>query len=298
MFLDFNSSVVQDYFCRNYEPNPLQFGSIRLYLLGETHCGVDNYQNPHRQNFFEITYVVKGKGKIKGKNEFFEAGQDDLFISVPGEEHDIISDPENPLWFTGIGLLIEHNPANPGDEMDTIVRRLSNSENPICNARHDIYPLIVLLFNEFLFGGDYSSRVVQSLLEQILIYVYRSFFEKVIKKSFKSGIERPDNDVVYTTMNYIDVNCLHIHSLTEVSDRMGYSYNYLSGLFSKTTGMSLHAYYLKSKMTAAGKYLRQGKSVTDVSELLGYQSVQSFSRVFKKHQMSPPSSFTTRKQKK
>ena len=49
-------------------------------------------------------------------------------------------------------------------------------------------------------------------------------------------------------------------------------------------GESLQAYFMRRKFEQAADRLRQGLSVTEVSEQTGYQSIHAFSRAFR-HQM-------------
>lgn len=81
----------------------------------------------------------------------------------------------------------------------------------------------------------------------------------------------------------------YIDSMSEISASLEdfekiFSYNrfYLERVFKKAYGESLIAYRNRKKMDYA-KRLLSDKSVTEVSEMLGYSSIHSFSRAFRLH---------------
>ena len=92
-------------------------------------------------------------------------------------------------------------------------------------------------------------------------------------------------------INYIDCNFLNICSTEELC-RFGYSYHYICRLFKETYGISPGAYLFSKRMEHATLSLSKGKSVSEISHLLGYSSPYNFSRAFKKHFGYPPSKIT------
>lgn len=57
---------------------------------------------------------------------------------------------------------------------------------------------------------------------------------------------------------------------------------YLSMLFKKQTGDSLLKYISQVRVDAAKKLLEEGKSVTEVADMVGFRDCSTFIRVFKK----------------
>ena len=87
--------------------------------------------------------------------------------------------------------------------------------------------------------------------------------------------------------NYIDCHFLSICSPEELS-RFGYSYHYICARFKAHYGCSPGAYLLSKRMDHAVGLLSEGKSVSEVSLILGYSSPFNFSRAFKRHFGYPP----------
>ena len=81
-------------------------------------------------------------------------------------------------------------------------------------------------------------------------------------------------------MSYLKNNVYQINALSRLSEDTGYSYSYLSHLFSQKMGQTLKGFFASIRMNAADKLLAE-KTVSEVSELLGYSSVHAFSRAYK-----------------
>lgn len=89
----------------------------------------------------------------------------------------------------------------------------------------------------------------------------------------------------YIAAHYMDSNL----SLNEISDYIGITASYLSSLFAEVTGQNFSGYLNEFRIEQAKLLLRTtGRTITEVGYKCGFNSVQSFSRSFKKvTQMTP-----------
>lgn len=134
----------------------------------------------------------------------------------------------------------------------------------------------------------FQESVLELLLRQILIYLYRTCLaeEKPAAVSGKAAQERV-NEVI----QYIDRNILYLKNVYRVSEALSYNYSYLSHVFSAVTGRSLRDYFLQKRFEKAIELLRDNLSIAEVSAMLGYAAVHSFSRAFSRQVGRPPGSF-------
>lgn len=70
---------------------------------------------------------------------------------------------------------------------------------------------------------------------------------------------------------------------------------YLSTLFKKQTGESLLKFISQVRVEAAKSLLEEGKSVSEVAEMVGFRDVSTFIRVFKKQTGLTPGQFSQNK---
>ena len=94
--------------------------------------------------------------------------------------------------------------------------------------------------------------------------------------------------VIYNVVNYINSSNKLI-TLKDISNKFFYDYNYISKNFKKLMKIGLRDYLYNIRLEKAKHLLvSTDKSVTEISELLGYSCIHSFSRSFKqKYGISP-----------
>lgn len=84
-------------------------------------------------------------------------------------------------------------------------------------------------------------------------------------------------------------------SLNDLAEELGMNAIYLSQLFKREMGIAFSQYVTRVRIENAMELLKQGKyKVYEVSELVGYQTVQYFSKVFKKETGKNPKDFEKR----
>ena len=86
-------------------------------------------------------------------------------------------------------------------------------------------------------------------------------------------------------------------TIKELSHKMGYSESYLRKAFKKSMGIPLGQYIIEVRLSAAMYYLtRSNQLISEIAELVGYDSVYSLSRAFKVHIGISPSAYRFRAQ--
>ena len=72
---------------------------------------------------------------------------------------------------------------------------------------------------------------------------------------------------------------------------MFYSKTYLNNIFKKNTGASIMHFYTSLKIKESKKLIRDGLSVSEISNKLYFDSPNYFSKVFKKYTGKTPSEY-------
>ena len=81
-------------------------------------------------------------------------------------------------------------------------------------------------------------------------------------------------------------------SLQELADKCGLSSGHLSTLIKRETGSSFSDYVAEKRMEDAKKLLlKEGLSIEEVADQVGYNDYFYFTKVFKKHEGISPSAF-------
>ena len=93
-------------------------------------------------------------------------------------------------------------------------------------------------------------------------------------------------------LSYIKNHYQEEISLTHIAEHVGLTPLYVSQLFKKEVGMNLMSYITRYRIQVAMELLKTGNyKVYEVSQLVGYQTVQYFSSCFKKDTGKKPSEY-------
>ena len=126
-------------------------------------------------------------------------------------------------------------------------------------------------------------------LEQMLLLICRGF--ALSSEKFSSGDEMGEGNIVERIIGLLEANCGTLKNLSELSNMLGYSYPYLSHVFTRRMGKSIKEYYQQLLFERAVEMLKSDMSITQISDQLGYQAIHSFSRAFSNHYGVSPSRY-------
>ena len=273
---------------RNFLLDPLVLGDISLYQVGRMYCTEKTLVEKHVQcELFELTIITGGKGIVRTNDVPTAVSQGDIYLSFPGDFHEIESDKESPMKFDFISF---------NTTMEELHDKLKMIENdfifPTCRVIQD-NRISVLCKNalaevsnkEFL-----SEEMLRSTLFQLIVYLIRDF------SATKANVQPNTSDaelLCLKLMNYIDTHIYTLKNLEHLAEVFNYNYSYLSALFNKITSRTLFEYYQNRRMEAARLLIDEGVfSITQISEMLGYSSIYAFSRAFKLYYGHPPKTYS------
>ena len=263
-----------------YTNKPKVFGDIILLQLGDLSCKSNYTVYEHNQDCFEFTYVVSGKGLCKTGEQEKEIEQGEICVSLPGEEHYMKADAVTPMRYFYLAFRVENFEENYSN-IAQIVRYFRKSNCSFCRDQNDLYTNFTNLFTEIEHENEYSDLLIENYIRNIIIYVYRN-----IKNNKKIGYTPTvdKENFVHTLVSYIDTNVCNIEELSDLANVVGYNYSYISHVFSEVMGMSIQSYYQKVRFRRAADWLIYSDiTITEIGELLKFNSIHIFSRAFKNH---------------
>ena len=284
------------HFDNNYWENPKQFDVISLYQIGDLSCRNGYEVGPHIQPCFEITYILSGKGVIFTNDMPYPVSENDAFISLPGDRHNLIADEADPFRYLYLAFAFHQGSRQTGSRqtiaLDTVEKALHGLKYPILPNFTEIEVPMKNALQELYKLSEYSQYMLESYILQVIILTYRVICGNFERTPVYTDAKDGNQEMIYAIVTHIDRNLFSIENLQEVAETLNYSYSYLSHLFRESTGMTLQAYYNSRRMAAACEMLKGGTlSVSDIAEKLRYQSVHSFSKAFKKNYGISPAQY-------
>lgn len=273
--------IVQNYY------HPRRYGQMLVYQIGRTHCGSGTVIAEHPQrNYIEFTVATGGKATNTTDGIAVPLVKGDIYVSFPGDFHAIISDVDDPLKYDFLTVYTEDTELLRG--LDEVMERYHDADARVIRSEH-IASLVSDAISEMNSEGEYTEKVMEAIIGQILVYTVRELKSQGHTERL-DGVS--DADIIcFRIMKYIDKHIYTMKSLRELCSVTNYNYNYLSNLFKKTTGSTLREYYRNRRLEAALLMIGSGENtVTEAAELLGYSSVYSFSTAFKNKYGTSPTS--------
>ena len=283
----------QNYHLNNvYFKEPLQYDGISVYQIGRMYCKADSVISAHvHTDLYELTIVTNGGGQIITNGVATTVKRGDIYLSMPCDTHEIRSGGEEALKYDFFAFTCENEAFK--QELEHIMEHYYSPANRMFQderVRQMIGDAIAEL------NGDkmYAEELLAALFRQIIIYTIRGFRQIAPDKQLDTVTSA--EVLCYRLMNYIDTHVYSMRNLEELSEITGYSYGYLSALFKKTTSQTLAHYYYEKKLDVARLLILEERfTITEISEMLNYASVYSFSKAFHKRFGVSPRIYRSRK---
>jgi len=268
----------------------MMIGPYIVHQVGDLSCEAGYYLPPHTQQVHEISYVVSGRGVFSANGERYEVKRGALFVNADTDMHEIESSMDDPIRYMYLGFRARKPITSP--IIQTLENFYARPHNRIAEGMFEVQETFIRLLNEIIIADQFTGLLKECCIHQLVCQVYRllnirSERNYLVATGGKTDVQK----LVYDIAQYIDSNVGKLSRLSSLSERFGYSYAYIARVFSQQMSASLQDYYTNRRLEKARDYLTHGVSVTETAQLMGYQSIHSFSRAFRKVMGLSPSEY-------
>ena len=266
-------------------PELRKFNDLHLYQIGRLLGSAQTHIPAHVQvDCFELTIVTNGSGKIYTNNIASEVKSGDIYLSLPGDIHQIESSQHDPLDFDFFSFKTDNKDYQ--QKLEDISYYLYDPTTRVFRDEK-INFLISNAIMELENENNYTEKILECIFNQVVLYLIRDTYSG--KPVNKNAQKNKSEMLCIKVMNYIDTHIYSLKNLTEITHVINYDYSYISSLFKKTTGRTLNRYVQNKKLEAAKLLLLERKlKISEIAYLLNYSSLYSFSKAFKdKYGVSP-----------
>ncbi len=266
------------YISYNYIDQPFPLPDFDIYQTGRIYCNKNTISPDHyHKNFYELTIVTEGEGKIYTNNQYTCVKKGDIYLSFPHDIHKIIPNEDNPLKYDFCAFYPKNEILQR--KLAVLSKYLITSESRVFTSNR-IFNAIPLAIYEFTNqDNDFSTNLLNGLFWQIAVDITRIFNNKT------KEINVNTNQILcFEIMDYISSNLTNISSLKVVAQKFKYSYNWLSALFKKTTSYTLIGFYNIRRLDyAKDLLLTTNLTLEKIAEKINFSTPYAFSKTFKKH---------------
>lgn len=238
----------------------------------------------HFHDSMEIGYCYEGCGVFFADGKILPFSANDISIIFKNQVHIAQSDPENiSKWkfiFLEPELLLSDLPLEELNNISALLSSVSNLPNILSYLS---YPKISQLTSSLILELNnkhlgYKSYV-KSLVWQLLLEIHRISYDT----ANNIPLSRQNFDVIAPALDYISNNYMNsidiglLGSLCHTSDRN------LRRLFIKNLNLSPQEYLIKFRIQMACSLLNSTtSSILNIANTVGFPSVSSFNRHFRK----------------
>ena len=175
-------------------------------------------------------------------------------------------------------------------EQKTLLNKIIN-EAKLCYS-DPLDDLVLKKMNKRISAPFASEQIIKNCIELLLISAVRNINQhKTVHYPVMNGLYSP---LVAEIMQYLDkkLDTAENVTLEELSIKIGFSKSYIKTKFKQELNKSIVQFFIDMKIERAKKLLSpQNKTINEISDELGFSSVQYFSSQFKLRTNMSPSSY-------
>ena len=269
-------------------------GAIKIIRAGEINARPGYEVDWHINNCYEIIYIISGEGYFHSGDEKYHLREKDLQIIKKGTRHYISTIEGHNLWY----CFIAFDFVEPIEEKYVQFKKmLENNDSLVLPDFSSIFRIFTMIIDETYFHRIFERDVLSSLLEITLIYIYRRI-SGIRCRTIPHEKTGTSKHLIYSIIRLIEENAESITCVKDIANTTNYSCSYMAHIFKQEMGISLQAYIIEKRMQrAADMLVDQQIPVSCVAQYFGYQSVQSFSKTFKKIMSLSPTEYAKYRKK-
>lgn len=162
--------------------------------------------------------------------------------------------------------------------------------------------IILSAYTEFEYAReaiqyDVCGYIVKtSLMETLPEIILKAIDKLSTEQNRRTNVmeELQENDIIAKLYSYISLHYTERLTLTQIAEHVHANSSYVSRLYKKKTGENLFVTINKMKLEKAKEYILHGHKIYETAQMVGFDDVSYFSRIFKKYEGCSPREYEKR----
>lgn len=267
--------------------------SLGTLTISPVHVRIENLPpviKAHRHSLvsYEVHYTRTGRGTVEVNGQVYDIEPDVLYITGPGVTHAQYSEKSNPVLEYCLYLKCEQKAPSPSDPLSIFAK------TPFWFGKDEgrLFPLLESLIEENRHPREDAWEMSETLLRMILLRLARIYREQETEKPIPSPDSLANLASLIPEIEDAFFYSYRTLTLEELSDRLSLSTRQTQRLLQAYFGKSFSQKKTEACMAEAVQCLLQtDKSITEISDFLGFSSMEHFSAAFKRHTGKTPSRY-------
>ena len=242
----------------------------------------------------QLYFFTEGKALVECNKKRYYVTTDSIVVINSNELHSLESLSDNLKFYT-IRIDSSFLFSNQVDLCQTkFLSPLSQNQisfqNLIENDKQ-ILDCVTMIIQEYFSKKIRYELAVKSLIYQLIVLLLRKYISKFLTR--KELILKVNNLKRFNSIfKYIDSNYSKKIATSDLSNIMHISTYHFCRIFKQMTGKTTTDYINGIRMEKAADYLNKGDlTITEIALRCGFDSINYFSRLFKRHYNVSPTKF-------
>ena len=269
------------YYFNRILPN-IQIREILGYYYNVRNSGYEFKGEKH--DYYELTFVDRGTLETTIEDTDYVIHEKELIIYGPGQFHtQRISEGQSCSYITIVFSMVNITPEAPDGENELLL-------NKVFTYDKKIYTLLKDFVQESSVQIPYLNSLMTCLLQEIMIRLLRSeFLSRKEEKPVSFTRQHYQDELLERILTYIDECICEPLTIAEICQKFSISRSSLQLLFKENLDQTPKKYISDLKLEKSCQLIREQKySISEISLLLGFNSIHYFSRAFThKYHMAP-----------
>lgn len=249
----------------------------------------------HAHTFFELIYIVSGKGTQFINELEMPYRQGDLFLVAPNDDHLFKIGTTSQFFFTRFNNVFIQTSKKDEEllrQLELILQNARNKPECILQSETDkryVTGLMEMLIAEHLDKGLYHTELIRQLVNTLLVIIARN-----ISKDFPATVSENGEDKMMDILQYIQANIYYPEKLRidTISQALNISEHYIGRYFKKQTGETIQEYIGSYKMKLIeNRLLHSNMRMKEIADEFGFTDKSHLTTTFKKHKGINPTDF-------
>jgi len=241
-------------------------------------------------DFWEFLYVDKGEVEVMAGTTGYKLKQGDIIFHEPNEFHSVWANRKVAPNVIVISFTCQSPSMSKFRKSLFFLQDYERNLLAECikyakltfrppfgdYERHDLIPL-----EDIPLGSEQMLKIYLELL--LLSLASRQHSLPISNRLSTKAKERSEDEIVKRTFKYLQDHLQEDVSLEDICRHLNISQTHLITLFKEKVGMGVIRHFKTEKIEYAKRLIRErDMNFTEISEHLGYSSIHTFSRHFKK----------------
>jgi AraC-like DNA-binding protein len=256
-----------------------------------------NYSFPEEtHDFWEINYADKGDVLVGVDGKMLELKQGEILFIKPNQPHFVESGDQEPNLFIvsflcrspSMNFFCDKKYAVPEKYRYLLQNIMAEATETFNLPDFDPHLNELKLKENPNLGGE---QVLKNALETLLIYLLRHAQNKQLNEEFFVSKIADSTELQDEIVRILRSKIYGKFHLEDLRNELHYGMTQLCTFFRKKTGMTIYQTYLRLKTDEAKRLIRKNVSFLTIADMLCFDSISTFTFVFKKHVGMTPSEY-------